>query len=225
MRRADRLFQLVQYLRGRRLTTAAQLSERLGVSMRTVYRDIRDLSLSGVPIEGEAGVGYRLRPDYDLPPLTFTTAELEALAIGAAIAQTWAGPKLAKAAELALAKIAQAMPAEKRIALERTPLFAPRFDSRERDDMLDRLHSAIAVREELAIEYRDEQGRASERQIHPLGLFFWGQRWTVGAWCELRQDFRNFRVDRIATASATGRHFQDQSGRRLEDYLRAVHAS
>ena len=143
MRRADRLFQLVQYLRGRRLTTAAQLAERLEVSIRTIYRDIRDLSLAGVPIEGEAGVGYRLRHDYELPPLSFDAIELEALALGARLAQSWAGPQLARAAELALAKIAQAMPTDKRIAMERSPLFAPRFGEQGHDAMIDRLRAAI----------------------------------------------------------------------------------
>jgi len=99
MRRADRLFRIVQYLRGRRLTTAAQLAGWLQVSTRTVYRDVRDLSLSGVPVEGEAGVGYRLGAGYDLPPLMFDRAELQALAAGARIVEVWAGPETARAAQ------------------------------------------------------------------------------------------------------------------------------
>src|SRR5256885_10574062 len=98
MRRADRLFQIVQFLRGRRLTTAAFLAGRLGVSLRTVYRDVRDLSLSGVPVEGEAGVGYRLRAGFDVPPLMFTLNEIEALAVGARMVEAWGGPGVAPSA-------------------------------------------------------------------------------------------------------------------------------
>src|SRR5213079_312899 len=118
MRRADRLFQIVQFLRGRRLTTAAFLGGRLGVSLRTVYRDVRDLSLSGVPIEGEAGVGYALRRDFDLPPIMFDYEEIEALTAGARMVQAWSSPRLARAAQAALDKIAAALPSDKRIAME-----------------------------------------------------------------------------------------------------------
>lgn len=222
MRRADRLFQLVQYLRGRRLTTAAQLASHLNVSVRTVYRDVHDLSLSGVPIEGEAGVGYRLRAEFDLPPLAFTAAELEALAIGARIAQTWTSPALAQAAEMALAKIAQAMPTDKRIAMERSRLFSLRFGTREHDGLLDQLRDAIDRRHIVNIRYRDEREQHSQRRIQPLGLWFWGQQWAVGAWCDWRKDFRNFRVDRIEQLTDTGEVFADVPGYRLEDFLRAV---
>ena len=104
MRRADRLFRIVQYLRGRRLTTAAFLAGRLGVSLRTVYRDVRDLSLSGVPVEGEAGVGYRLRAGFDVPPLMFTLNEIEALAVGARMVEAWGGPVLAESARSAASR-------------------------------------------------------------------------------------------------------------------------
>src|ERR1700722_16893337 len=108
VRRADRLFQIVQHLRGRRLTTAAQLAGWLQVSERTVYRDIRDLSLSGVPVEGEAGVGYRLSKGFDLPPIMFTLDEVEAMVAGARMIETWAGPVLGGHARSAIAKIALA---------------------------------------------------------------------------------------------------------------------
>src|SRR5580658_7583722 len=125
MRRADRLFQIVQYLRGRRLTTAAQLAGWLQVSERTVYRDIRDLSISGIPVEGEAGVGYRLRPGFDLPPIMFTLDEVEALVAGARVIETWGGPALGGHARSAISKIALALPAARREEIERTRLFAP----------------------------------------------------------------------------------------------------
>src|SRR5271157_4077541 len=127
MRRADRLFQIVQYLRGRRLTTAAQLASRLSVSERTVYRDIRDLGLSGVPVEGEAGVGYRLSKGFDLPPIMFSFDEVEALVAGARMIQAWGGPALAASSRSAVAKIALALPPERRESVENTRLFAPQF--------------------------------------------------------------------------------------------------
>src|SRR5229473_1942467 len=132
MRRADRLFQIVQFLRGRRLTTAAHLAGRLGVSLRTVYRDVRDLSLSGVPVEGDARVGYRLKSGFDVPPLMFTLNEIEALAVGARMVEAWGGPVLAESARTAIEKIVAALPADRRIAVEKTRLYAPAFhvDSR-----------------------------------------------------------------------------------------------
>ena len=124
-RRADRLFRIAELLRGRRLTTAQQLADWLEVSPRTVYRDVRDLQLSGVPIEGEAGIGYRLARTASLPPLTFSADELTALAVGARMAESWGGAALASGARGALAKIAAAMPAEKRAVMERLAVFAP----------------------------------------------------------------------------------------------------
>src|SRR5262249_12144903 len=127
MRRADRLFQIVQHLRGRRLTTAAFLAGRLGVSLRTVYRDVRDLSLSGVPVEGGRGVGCRLPPGFDVPPLMFTLSEIEALAVGARMVEAWGGPVLAEGARSAIEKIVAALPADRRLAVEKTRLYAPSF--------------------------------------------------------------------------------------------------
>jgi len=222
VRRADRLFQIVQYLRGRRLTTAAQLAGYLDVSQRSVYRDIRDLTLTGVPIEGEAGVGYRLRPDFDLPPLMFSYDEIEALVAGARMVQSWASPELAKAAELALAKISTALPPEKRVALERTRLYALSFAPKNFGDTLDTLRHAIARREVALLDYRDGKESASTRHVWPLGLYYWGSTWTLAAWCELRVDFRNFRLDRIESALVTGRAYPDEAGRRLEDFVRAM---
>lgn len=214
MRRADRLFRIVQYLRGRRLTTAAQLADWLQVSLRTVYRDVRDLSASGVPIEGEAGVGYRLRPGFDLPPLMFERREIEALAAGARIVEVWAGPELAGAARSALAKIAATLPEAGRVDLERTRLFAPNFPApgfghEVRGALFDRLHAAIAHREVMRLRYRDEHSAVSERAVWPLGLFFWGAAWTLASWCELRTQFRQFRLDRIDSLDALGRDFPD----------------
>ena len=225
MRRADRLFAIVQYLRGRRLTTAAQLAQWLEVSERTIYRDVADLAASGVPIDGEAGVGYRIRAGFDLPPLMFTFDEIDALAIGARFVEAWGGPKLAGGARSALAKIAAALPSEKRVALERSPLFAPRFFIDPKPGVrLDSLRQAIANRRWADLDYRDADANASQRRVRPLGLYFWGDAWTLAAWCELRQDFRNFRLDRIAEVSVTPERFPDEAGKRLEDFLRRMEA-
>lgn len=222
MRRADRLFRLVQVLRARRFATAKSLAEALGVSERTVYRDVRDLSLSGVPIEGEAGVGYALRRGFDMPPLMFGFEEIEALTAGARMVQAWSSPALAKAAQSALDKIAAALPTDKRIAMDRTKLFAPSFHvDRELGKVLDTMREAVVDGRRLSFRYTDEGGKASERKVRPLGLYFWGQRWTLAAWCELREDFRNFRLDRVS-AVAIGNRFPDEPGKRLDDFLRAM---
>ena len=222
MRRADRLFRLVQVLRARRFATARSLAEALEVSERTVYRDVRDLSLSGVPIEGEAGVGYVLRRDFDLPPLMFDYEEIEALTAGARMVQAWSSPKLARAAQAALDKIAAALPTDKRIAMERTRLYAPSFHvDPETGKVLDTMREAIVATRRLAFHYKDESGKASERSVRPLGLYFWGERWTLAAWCEMRTDFRNFRLDRVAGVAIGGR-FPEEEGKRLEDFLRSV---
>lgn len=223
MRRADRLFAIVQYLRGRRLTTAAQLAQWLEVSERTIYRDIADLSASGVPVDGEAGVGYRIRAGFDLPPLMFTFDELDALVIGARFVESWGGPALASGARSALAKIAAALPNDKRIALERSRLFAPGFFIDPKPgERLDALRHAIVERRFTDLDYKDSDGQATQRRVRPLGLYFWGDAWTLGAWCELRRGFRNFRLDRIEAVSVADAPYPDEAGKRLEDYVRKM---
>ncbi|HVP88232.1 MAG TPA: YafY family protein [Casimicrobiaceae bacterium] len=223
MRRADRLFAIVQYLRGRRLTTAAQLARWLEVSERTIYRDVADLAGSGVPIDGEAGVGYRIRAGFDLPPLMFSFDEIDALAMGARFVEAWASPKLARGARSALAKIAAALPGDKRAALESAPLFAPGVFDAQAGARLDALREAIGERRFADLDYQDAAARVTQRRVRPLALYFWGDVWTLAGWCELRQDFRNFRLDRIAEVTVTER-FPDESGKRLEDFLRKMRA-
>jgi predicted DNA-binding transcriptional regulator YafY len=220
MRRADRLFQIVQFLRSRRLTTAQWLAERLQVSVRTIYRDIQDLSLSGVPLEGEAGVGYVLRLPMDLPPLMFDRDELEALLVGARMVKTWADPGLQRAAESALAKIHSVLPVGLRDEFNRSQLFAPEVRNYP-VHWLGLMRQAIRERRRLLLGYRSESEAVTERCIWPLGLFFWGQVWTLCGWCELRNDFRNFRIDRVQTLIDTGETFEPAPGQRLEDFLAA----
>lgn len=200
MRRADRLFQLVQLLRRRRAVTAAELARSLEVSERTVYRDVQDLSLSGVPIEGEAGVGYRLKPGFDLPPLMFTAEELQALRLGAQIVQGWADHALANAASTALQRIETVLPERLREESNRQFLFAPSFlAAPETKTWMGALRTAMQDRHKVQITYQKEEDLPSTRIVEPLGLYFWGKTWTLGAWCELRQGFRTFRLDRITT--------------------------
>lgn len=206
MRRADRLFQIVQHLRGGRLTTAAQLAERLEVSERTIYRDIADLIGSGVPIDGEAGVGYLMREGFDLPPLMFTRDEIVALTAGARLIRAWGGTSMAAAAEEALVKIRAVLPEDARDKAASVQVHAfqmPVLDAATRV-RLDEVEAAIEARTRLDIRYQTEDGTLSERVIQPLGLWFWGKVWTLVAWCELRNDFRMFRVDRISNMTESG---------------------
>jgi len=199
MRRADRLFQIVQYLRGGRLLTARTLAERLEVSERTIYRDIADLIGSGVPIEGEAGVGYLMRAGYDLPPLMFNRDEIVALVAGARMVRSWGGAAMAAAAEEALIKIGAVLPDTEAARAQEVKVHAIAYPQisdalRRRIDQLER---AAETRLRLHFAYADAEGIATARTVRPLGLWFWGKVWTLIAWCELRDDFRMFRVDRI----------------------------
>jgi predicted DNA-binding transcriptional regulator YafY len=223
MRRADRLFEIVQHLRGGRLVTARALAEALEVSVRTIYRDVADLQASGVPIDGAAGVGYLLRPGYHLPPLMFRPAEIEALIVGARMVEAWAGHALAAAASEALARIAAVVPPERMRIAERVPIFASalRFHDGERAN-LDRLARGIEQRLKMRFAYRDADGSATERLVWPLALHFWGQVWTLAAWCELRDDFRTFRIDRAEWVTATEEGYPQVAGRTLQDYLARV---
>ncbi len=226
MRRADRLFLIIHALRGRRTALQARaLAQTLGVSLRTVYRDVADLQLSGVPIEGEAGVGYVLRKGSDIPPLMFTANELEALVVGSRFVRAFAGTQLAESAQSALLKIEAVLPPELRERAARTRIFAPVWRDQHREDfaaLIDRLHAAILGNCVLRLEYRDESGNASTREVEPLCLSFWGGKWTLGAWCRLRQDFRNFRPDRIAACVPGDEVFVETDERNLAAYLSAV---
>ena len=225
MRRADRLFQIVQKLRRRRVTTAAQLAAALGVSERTIYRDVVDLSASGVPILAEAGVGYALAKGFDLPPLMFTRDEVEALVLGARIVRAWADPALARAAEEALAKVENVLPESVKRRIPDAEVFAPDFHvDPEQRARLQPLREAIGERRKLRLVYLDGGAQSTERVVRPLGLFFWGARWTLGAWCELRDGFRNFRADRMERCDVLAETFALEPGKTLADLFRAYEA-
>ncbi len=223
MRRADRLFQIVGLLSHDRVITAHELAEELEVSRRTIYRDIRDLSLSGVPIEGEAGVGYRLLKGFYLPPLMFDEEELTALVLGARMIQAWTDDDLARAAHRAICKIRNVISEDLRPELEREELLVPDFNSdRAMKRCLALLRRAIKGRHKICCDYTRDDGQQASRTVRPLGLFYWGRVWTLVAWCELRDAFRHFRLDRMRNIDLTGETFESQPGRRLSDYLANV---
>jgi predicted DNA-binding transcriptional regulator YafY len=220
MRPADRLFQIVLLLGRGRVLTAKTLAERLEVSERTIYRDIQDLAVSGVPIEGEAGVGYCLRRGYQSPPLMFDEQELQALLFGADVAKSWGDTRMAQAADRILAKIDAVLPDRLRPQLQSQRLTVPDVRmSESTTKMLGDVRDAINSRMRVFLEYRDAEHDTTERIVWPLTLAYWGMSWTLGAWCELRQDFRNFRVDRITAARGLRSTFPDEPGKRLEDYF------
>jgi predicted DNA-binding transcriptional regulator YafY len=225
MRRADRLFQIVQYLRGGRLLTAAMLGERLEVSERTIYRDIADLQSTGVPIDGEAGVGYVLRSGYDLPPLMFTRDEIVALVAGIRMVKSWGGIGMARAAAEALVKIELVLPEAERKRVAASSVFAPPMElTDEVRALIDLVERAIDARNILRFGYEDRQGATTERRVHPLGLWFWGKVWTLVAWCETRADFRMFRLDRTTGLATTGEQFRPMPERSLAECLRRYEA-
>ena len=220
MRRADRLFEIIQVLRRRSLTRARDLAEQLEVSERTIYRDVRDLISCGVPIEGEAGVGYVLRGGFDLPPLMFGEQEIEALVLGARIVESWADRELAEAAGNVIAKVEAVIPERLRGHMAETALLAPAAHFSE-PISLDpgELRRALRRRQKLRFAYSDETRRATRRVVRPLGLAFYGPVWLLAAWCELRQDFRSFRLDRIRELEVLEARFHPEPGKTLNDML------
>ena len=222
MRRADRLFRIVQMLRAGRLQTARSLAQKLQVSVRTIYRDVQDLQLSGVPILGEAGLGYTLRRDYDLPPLMFNPREITALVLGSRMVAAWGDTELASAANDALRKIEAVLTPELRDRIDAVRLYAPALGSRVDDstrELLERLRLAIERSQIVEAAYCDERAQVTERRLRPMALLFWGNVWTLVAWCELRVDFRSFRVDRFKTLWMLEESFEQERGQRYEDFL------
>lgn len=222
MRPADRLFQIVLMLGRGKVVTASALAEQLEVSERTIYRDVQDLMASGVPIEGEAGVGYCLRSGYHVPPMMFDEDELQALVFGADVAKTWGDAMMAEAAERILAKVDAVLPERLRPQLNSQSLIVPDREIPEATTrMLGEVRDAINRRMRVFLDYRDAADQTTERIVWPLTLAYWGKTWTLGAWCELRQGFRNFRIDRLAAVTTLNSGFPDESGKRLADYFAA----
>lgn len=221
MRRTDRLFDLIQILRDGRLHRASEMAEKLQVSVRTIWRDMATLMASGLPVEGERGVGYILRAPITLPPMILTGAELEALRLGVRLVAEGADPGLARAARMLATKIASVTPAPPEGDADDLFMFTGQ-EAKRASPHLPAIRKAVRMKERLTITYIDHEGHETHRDIRPLHLEFWGRVWTLAAWCEARSDFRAFRVDRIVALTETGEPFPDEPGRRLEDYQARV---
>lgn len=202
MRRADRLFQIIQILRrSSRPVTAAALAEELEISTRSVYRDVADLIGQRVPIQGEAGLGYILDSDFDMPPLTLTPDEIEAAVLGAQWVSQRGDPALANAARDLITKIAAAVPDHLRPFIAEPTIGAP-ANTMQAPDGLDIAKTRHWIRSgrKIHIRYRNERGEESERTIWPVIIGYAETVRLLAAWCELRQEFRHFRTDRIFDA-------------------------
>jgi len=221
MRRADRLFDIIQALRtAPHPVTAAALAEQLEVTVRTIYRDIAALQGSRVPIEGAPGLGYVLRRGFDLPPLMFTTEEADAIAIGVRLLRRLRDAKLQQAAESVLAKLAVVVPEPLQLHLISAPIYvsdgsAPPATGVDPAELRAAIHEARKV----AITYVDETGRHTHRTLRPIAMAYYVDVTVLGAWCELRNDFRNFRVDRISNAELLDERFIAESGRLMAEWL------
>lgn len=217
MRRTDRLFDLIQILRDGRLHRAREMADRLEVSVRTIWRDMATLMASGLPVEGERGVGYILRAPITLPPMILTGAELEALRLGVRLVAEGADPGLARAARMLATKIASVTPAPPEGDEDALFVFTGQ-ETKRAAAHLPTIRKAIRGKERLTITYIDHDGRETHRDIRPLQLEFWGRVWTLAAWCEARADFRTFRLDRIVALDETGECWPEEPGRSLADY-------
>lgn len=222
MRKAERLFQIVNLLRGRRtVITAKELATTLEVSERTIYRDVQALMLSGMHIESEAGVGYRLKPKFNIPPLMFDPDELESLLLGVRMVQGWGSKELAKAADSALHKIHAVLPdtLHRNYVQQQEWLIVPTIHQQRSAQYADEIRQAIKCSVKIYIQYHDEEKTLSKRTILPLGLIFWGRAWTLVAWCEKRNDYRLFRLDRIDELIIQDEKFTTNPQCNLQSYL------
>ena len=218
MRRAERLFRLVNEMRACGVSRADDLAAHFEVSVRTIYRDIAHLQASGLPIEGEAGVGYLLRPGFDLPNLTFTYDQVDALAVGLSFVESTDDPVLAAAAREVRAKIQASMPRPEDRKLADAPYFAlNRANGAPPHASL--LREAIRKRQVARMIYEDGKGQRSERRVRPLAIWSFPNGWMFTAWCELRQDFRTFRFDRIADLILTDDRFEEDEATGLRAFM------
>ena len=218
MRRAERLFRLVNEMRARGVSRAEDLAEHFEVSVRTIYRDIAHLQASGLPIEGEAGIGYLLRPGFDLPNLTFTYDQVDALATGLSFVESTGDPALASAAREVRAKLQASMPSPEARKLADAPYYAFRRSGRA-PAHAGLLREAIRKQRVALISYEDGEGKRSERRVRPLAIWSITDGWLFAAWCELRNDFRTFRFDRIAALTVTGDRFEQDEASDLRAFM------
>ena len=215
---------LVHYLRRmRRAVTAERIAEDFGICKRTVYRDIHDLMNSGVPIYGEAGVGYVIDKKYHLPPVMFDSDELEAIALGIAMVRNWTDEQFAEKANSAYEKIQAALPENLLTELQQLSTYSMPSDAKIpwQVDFSD-VRECIRQKQKIKITYVDLKEKTTNRKIRPLSLVFFGPVWLLMSWCEKRKDFRNFRLDRIKELNVTGELFRDEKGKTLQDYINCL---
>lgn len=222
MSRAVRLLDLVQLLRRRRHPVRGQeLARELDISLRTLYRDIASLQAQGAPIDGEPGLGYVLRPGFTLPPLMFTEDEVEALMLGSHWVAENGDPRLAQAAMDVMAKIAAVSPPDRRAQFD-TPSLLIVARGKEQLSMMAPIRDAIRRERKLAIDYRDAGSTATQRTIWPFAVGFFEEARIVAAWCELRQDYRHFRIDRIADLTETDTRYPKRRAVMLKDWQKLM---
>jgi predicted DNA-binding transcriptional regulator YafY len=221
MRRSDRLFDIIQRLRtARGPMTAAALAEELEVTVRTVYRDVATLQARRVPIEGAAGIGYLLRRGFDLPPLMFTTEEVEAISVGARLVARTGDPGLQEAAESVLSKVTTVLPEALRAQLSSAPIFVSASGAPVAESVdLSVVRQAIRDERKLDIGYVDEKGARSRRVVWPIAVAYYVQATLVCAWCELRRDYRHFRADRITALTVLDERYPSDNGRLMAEWL------
>lgn len=225
MKKTERLFQIIQILRQKkRVITAQTLAELMEVSERTIYRDIASLIETGVPIEGEAGIGYILRNSYDLPPLMFNEDEIEALVLGARIVNSWTDNQLAGAAQSVVRKVESILPEELQSLIDDSVLFVPDVSFKSTATM-NTLRNAIKLKRKVSFSYVRKDKTKSERIVRPLCLAFFPPAWLLAGWCELREEFRSFNIASISDIKLTSESFQETPGKSLSEFLEIVHST
>ena len=224
MRRADRLIKMTHFLRQRRqVVTANQIAEAFNICKRTVYRDIQSLMDTGAPIRGEAGVGYTIDKRYYLPPITFDADELEAIGLGISMVSQWTDNRFADKAVSAFEKIQAVLPANLQGELDQITTFAvPNRPTIPWKIKFSDLREYIRRRQKVDVAYLDENHNKTKRTLRPLALMFFNPVWLLAAWCEKRQDFRNFRIDRIQSLNINDKTFDDDPSKNLTAYLAIV---
>ncbi len=220
MRRADRLIRIVHFLRGRRrAVTAKTIAEEFEICTRTVYRDIQDLMNAGTPINGEAGAGYIIDKRYYLPPVTFDADELEAIGLGISMVRHWTDERFAAKADSAFAKIQAVLPASIQGELEQITTYSiPNQPVLPWTVSFSDLRECIRTRRKIHIKYSNESQQTTSRTLRPLALIFCSPIWLLATWCEKRNDFRNFRLDRIQDIKFCEDNFSDEKDKNLSAY-------
>lgn len=226
MRRTDRLFELIQILRDGRLHRGQDLADRLGISVRTLYRDMETIIASGIPVEGERGLGYMMTAPITLPPLNLTLTELEALHLGLSVVSKAADEELQRAAETLSEKVDAVLPEDRSAPASGWGFAVYPFAEAARGFVhMAPLRAAIRSRRKIDIAYAAPDAEVTQRTVRPLQMEYWGRVWTLTGWCELRNNFRVFRVDRIQTLDISFDTFEEEPGKTLADYLDRIETS